>query len=310
MYFAKHESFYVRDGWLYKGLKAVVAKPDIFVAADATDRLGLGKNMVRALRYWMQATGLAKEDWEHRVRTQHLTEFGELVLRSDPYFELQGTLWLIHYQLISSDSLATTWYWFFNLYAPSQFTRDEFVDRLAQWANTQRSDDEESIAEGSLRKDFDCLTHMYLADANDKKKSPEDQIVSPLTSLGLLADFRERDEDDNKVHRYRLVTGNVADIPPLVFLYILLRCQHERRPDATQVSMSQALREPANVGRTFNIGMMALEDLATRLEDNYPELKIRLTRTGGLDQITLPEASADDVLGQFYAEQAVEGIVQ
>jgi hypothetical protein len=305
MYFAKHESFYIRDGWLYKGLKAVADKPDIFVATDATEHLGVGKNMVRALRYWMQATGLATEGWVNRVRIQHLTELGNMVVQNDPYFELQGTLWLIHHQLISSASLATTWYWFFNHYAPSQFTRDEFLERLNQWANMQKANSDESVAEGSLRKDFDCLIHTYLSDDDDKKKSPEDQIVSPLTSLGMLVDSRDRDEDDNKIHRYRLLPGKVADISPLVLLYVLLHSQRERRFGASQLSMIQALREPANVGRTFNIGMIALEELTTRLEDEYPEWKIRLTRTGGLDQLTLPEISPETVLEYFYQEQAV-----
>jgi hypothetical protein len=310
VYFAKHESFYIRDGWLYKGLKAVASKPDIFVSADATDRLGLGKNMVRALRYWMQATGLAEERWENRVRTQYLTDLGELILQSDPYFELEGTLWLIQHQLISSESLATAWYWFFNHYVPVQFTREEFIDRLSQWANTQKADSEASIAEGSLRKDFDCLIHTYLAE-EDKKKSPEDQIVSPLTSLGLLTDFRERDEDDNKVHRYRLIGGNVTNIPSLIFLHVLLKSQETKRPDANQVGLHQVLREPVNVGRTFNIGMMALEELAARLEDDHPNLKIRLTRTGGLDQITLPTISAREVMEQYYGAQvAAEGMHQ
>src|SRR5712691_5041349 len=99
MYFAKHESFYIRDGWLYKGLRATIDDPMIFVSSDAPERLGLGKNMVRALRYWMQATGLTEEFWENRARAQHLTSLGQVILDNDPYLELEGSLWLIHHQL-------------------------------------------------------------------------------------------------------------------------------------------------------------------------------------------------------------------
>src|SRR5436190_104551 len=104
MPFAKHESFYIREGWLFKGLRAVMGDPAIFVANDASERLGLGKNMVRALRFWMQATGLTKEN--NRTRTQSLTSLGELILRHDQYLELDGTLWLIHHQLTSSQNFA------------------------------------------------------------------------------------------------------------------------------------------------------------------------------------------------------------
>src|ERR1700694_4954634 len=125
MPFAKHESFYIREGWLFKGLRAVERDEAIFVAPDASERLGLGKNMVRSLRFWMQATGLSQEKTGNRVRVQELTALGKRILVSDPYLELEGTLWLIHHQLLSSDHLATAWYWFFNHFVPSNFTKQE-----------------------------------------------------------------------------------------------------------------------------------------------------------------------------------------
>jgi len=305
MPFAKHESFYIRDGWLFKGLKAVNDHPEIFVSSDAPERLGLGKNMVRALRFWLQASGLTEERWNNRTRVQYLTPLGNLIWNRDPYFELDGTLWLIHHQLISSWAFATTWYWFFNHYAPTNFTRQEFIERLSQWNIMQRQDEErEVVAEGSLKKDFDCLVHTYLADRESRIKSPEDQIVSPLTVLGLLADFKEKDEDNDKfIRRYRFQSGSVTTIPPLIFLYILWNRQEIERPEASQVSLSVALREPMNAGRTFNIGMRAFEDLAVRLEDTNPHWAVRLTRTGGLDQLTLPRVSSREILEEFYEQQ-------
>lgn len=304
MPFAKHESFYIREGWLFKGLKSVFEHPNIFVANDAPERLGLGKNMVRALRFWMQATGLTEEKWNNRVHVQSLTPLGELIWDRDPYLELDGTLWLIHHQLISNRGFTTAWYWFFNHYAPTNFTRHEFLDRLSHWVNTQ-NEQGELIAEGSYRKDFDCLIHTYLADRDDRVKSPEDQIESPLTALGLLVDFKEKDEDNEKiVHRYRLQTGGVANIPSPIFLYVLLHRQEFERSGAGQVSLSIALREPMNVGRTFNIGMRVFEELAARLEDTNPDWRIRLTRTGGLDQLTLPNVASHEVLEEFYEQQA------
>ncbi len=86
MYFAKHETFYIREGWLYKGMAAIKAAetenelPTIFLDQDGPERLGMGRNMVRSLRFWMQATGLADEDRADQGRTIHrLTEFGEWV---------------------------------------------------------------------------------------------------------------------------------------------------------------------------------------------------------------------------------------
>jgi hypothetical protein len=302
MYFAKHETFHIRDGWLYKGMKAVQQDENIFLADDAPERLGLGKNMVRALRFWMQATGLTIEDFSSGKKAQFLTHTGGLVWEYDPYLELEGTLWLLHYQLISSRELATTWYWFFNQYVPVTFAYQDFSERLRQWINIQPPEDSKSVADSSLRKDFDCLLRTYLP--GQRGKSPEDVMESPFTSLRLLSAFTEYDEETQKSFRmYRLEASSPQTIPPQIFLYVLLKRQEEERAGADQVGLNTALREPLNVGRTFNVGMLALEDLLMRLENIHPEWAVRLTRTGGLDQLTLPHVPTYDVLRVFYEEQ-------
>ena len=73
MPFAKHETFHIREGWLFKGMDAICRDPTIFLAKDASERLGLGKNMVRALRFWMTSTGLAEEYQEDQRTHQRLT---------------------------------------------------------------------------------------------------------------------------------------------------------------------------------------------------------------------------------------------
>ena len=55
MKFRAHDTFFIRKGWLSKGMKYVQKKPDVFVAKDENpmDVLGIGANMVKALRYWL-----------------------------------------------------------------------------------------------------------------------------------------------------------------------------------------------------------------------------------------------------------------
>src|SRR5688572_19515103 len=110
--FAKHETFYIRDGWLYKGIQAIQADPLIFAKEDAPQILGLGKNMVRSLRYWMVATQLVEEKLTKYGKEQRLTQFGQLVAQYDKYQEFDNTLWLIHYHLATNYQDATAWYWF------------------------------------------------------------------------------------------------------------------------------------------------------------------------------------------------------
>jgi len=299
MYFAKHETFHIREGWLTKGLLSIQEEPRIFLDSHAPQELGLGKNMVRALRFWMQATGLAIETFDAGLKVQVATDLGELIRDHDPYLELDGSLWLIHHQLVCSREFATSWYWFFNHYIPVRFTSQQFVERLGQWINTQQK---KKISPNSLRRDFDVLLKTYLAD--NRNKSPEDVMESPLTALGLMSSFTESDEDGKKIRVYRYESATVKDIHPLIFLYVLQYSQELEREGATQVELRTALRESKNVGRTFNIGMTNFEDLLGRLNDNYPEWRVTLSRTGGLDVLTLPSVPKETLLNQFFNEQA------
>ena len=71
MKFRAHDTFFIRKGWLSKGMKYVHAKDDVFISKNENpmDVLGIGANMVKALRYWLQAVGLTEEPSSGR-RTQ------------------------------------------------------------------------------------------------------------------------------------------------------------------------------------------------------------------------------------------------
>ena len=297
MHFAKHETFHIRDGWLTKGLRISQGNPRIFLDPEAPEILGMGKNMVRSLRYWMRATGLTKEVRRDTLTVQEPTMLGKLIRDHDIYLEREATLWLIHYNLACSRDLATTWYYFFNHFASGNFTRDYFLERLSHWVNTQ-TDNSRRVAESSLKKDFATLVKTYLAD-RPGERTPEDSMECPLTSLGLLSSFRELSDEDKRVTVYRYTSGAVANIHPLVFLYVVLRWQAKNREGARQVSLINILREPMNAGRIFNIGLSDFEALLGRLYDDYG-WRLTLTRTGGLDQVNLPDIEADDVLHDLY----------
>lgn len=304
MHFAKHQTFYIRDGWLYKGLRHVSQIPTIFLMNESPQIFGLGVNMVESLRFWMQACGLTQEFKAGNKRWQQLTDFGELVLAYDPYQERDGTLWLLHYHLVCSRDQATSWYWFFNHYVPINFNRHGFVERLDYWITTQQVDKKQrKKAESSLESDFTCLVKTYLPRSN--RTSPEDSMESPLAGLGLIQFIGKNEEDaDATAYPYRLNTGSVKSIHPLIFLYVLLHRQEIERPEAAQLSLNVALRDPMNVGRVFNIGMSALEELLLVLEADFPQWRVTLTRTGGLDQLTLPREVSQTVLRAFYEDQS------
>lgn len=103
MKFRAHDTFFIRKGWLSKGMKYVHNRPDVFVSRgeNPTDVLGIGTNMVKALRYWLQAVGITQEPASGR-RVQNFTALGNMIYEHDRYIEELGTLHLLHYKLASN----------------------------------------------------------------------------------------------------------------------------------------------------------------------------------------------------------------
>lgn len=64
MKFRAHDTFFIRKGWLSKGMKYVCIKSD-GLCCQRRESYGcnwdIGANMVKALRYWLQAVGLTVE---------------------------------------------------------------------------------------------------------------------------------------------------------------------------------------------------------------------------------------------------------
>jgi len=300
MPFAKHETFYIREGWLFKGMTAIKTAedkgqlPTIFLDSDAPENLGIGQNMVRSLRFWMQATGLAEELLEDRQRTQRLTSFGHLVWDYDRYLEDDATLWLIHYHLVCSEAHATAWYWFFNHFVPVIFDEHNCLEALDQWVIATHPD--QAIASNSLKKDIDCLLQTYVTDKSPH--TPEDTLESPFSRLQIMSRL-----GDSRQKRFRLERLDPSRLHPLILLYVLVDRQLQLRRGTPQVGLGSVLREPMNAGRVFNLTATALSDLLAELNKYYPDWRIHFVRTAGLDQLTLPNSNPIDILTKYFTEQ-------
>lgn len=290
MPYARHQTFHLRDGWIRKGLRAVREDPLVFLAPDAADRLGLGVNMIGALRFWLVATGVTEEPQKSGPRSQQLTLFGELLLRHDPYLESDGALWFLHARLVSSPGGATTWYWFFNHFGSPVFDKATFLNELDLWV---RAHEGRALARSTLAHDFDCLIHTYLP--GRRGVSPEDTIECPLAALELLTTV------DDGQRTYRLVRPPAERVEPLALLHTMLTWQEAHRSGERQVGLADVLRRPGNAGRVFALSATALSDVLVRLEEHRRDLAVRVTRTAGLDTLHLPDASADEVLTDYFA---------
>ncbi|WP_231701850.1 DUF4007 family protein [Crassaminicella thermophila] len=280
MKFRAHETFFIRKGWLYKGLKHVKNNAKIFVDKNTkpTDVLGIGTNMVKALRYWMQAVGLTEEKRKGNTRYQEVTSFGDIVWANDRYMEEDGTLWFLHYKLATNKKLATTWYWFFNEFNVKEFSKDDFVTSLDGYVKYNEDGGEVSLS--SLEDDYNCLINTYISrkKLSPDKVSPENTIDCPLGGINLL------DIIDKKNRIIKKITLRKDAIHPLILLAVIVDQYEnsENKNDSKEVKISSLLNDHCNIGKIFNMDLNILNYYLDKLQ----EMKyIRVIRTAGLDVV-------------------------
>ena len=124
--FSGHEKFHCRQFWLKKGYDFLQAGKK-FSDDDAVVALGVGKNMVNSIRYWMKAFDLVDENEQPNPFAHDL--FGEN--GKDPYLENEGTIWLLHYRLVTTGN-ATLYSLFFNEFRKEriEFTKEQLQKHI------------------------------------------------------------------------------------------------------------------------------------------------------------------------------------
>mgnify|MGYP003587577555 FL=1 len=271
--FRAHDTFFIRKGWINKGMRNVQNDPQVFMGVNGNpmDILGIGANMVKALRYWLQAVGLTEEPAAGR-KVQHFTDFGTVVYENDPYIEEMGTLWLLHYKLATNKAEATAWYYFFNEFKLSEFTRDDFVVQLNNYI--RMNDDE--VSERSLEDDYNCIINTYLSriKSNPEKVHPESNIDCPLGELGLI------DIVSKKEKIYKKTTPKKDTLHPLILLAVIM----DQADGQREIKISAIQNNICNVGKVFNLDIITLTNLLYKLElMGY----IKVVRTAGLDVVRI-----------------------
>ena len=295
MKFRAHETFFIRKGWLNKGLKNVNANPNVFMGLDKCgnkinpmDVLGIGANMVKSLRYWMQAAGLTEEKLAVR-KIQELTPLGKVIYKNDPYIEETGTLCLLHHKLCTNKDLATAWYFLFNEFSVQSFTRDDFVSALDGYAQMNA----EVVSHRSLEDDFNCIVGTYVSReerSGNARVSPENSIDCPFGDLGLIEPYSKK----ARVYSYRKRSISKADLHPVIALAVIL----EHANGNEEIPIGALLNEPCSLGRVFNLDTIALSSVLSDL-DALGYLKI--IRTAGLDIVRITNSlTYEKCVSKYY----------
>ena len=235
MKFSGHENFPCRQFWLKKGYD-FVANGGKFSDTDAIVKLGVGKNMVTAIQFWMKSFGLLDDNAELTGIARYL--FGDN--GQDVYLEDIGTLWLLHYLLISTGR-ASTYRLLFNEFRKQrvEFTREQFANYLKRKAG----ETDTRASWRTLRSDVDVLIRTYLRPTG-RSRSPEDDFSSLLIELDLFQGLARPSSEGGTL--YRIESKDRASLPTEVVLFAMLQ-----QNDGHSFSFSSLMADPNNVGNVF-----------------------------------------------------------
>ncbi len=170
--FSGHESFHCREMWLKKGYDHLMAGRS-FNDPDAVVSLGVGKNMVTSMKFWLRAFDLLDEN----DRPNGFSDFLFRPVRGfDPFLEDDQSLWLLHYKLVKR-GFSTIYRLIFNEFRKEkmQFSKEQFQ------AFALRKIDNANLK--TIADDFDVFKKMYLSKSEDSK-------LGEASFLGLLADLQ------------------------------------------------------------------------------------------------------------------------
>lgn len=263
--FSGHETFPCRYAWLPKAAQAVSEKDshNILTSSredDAMVMLGVGKNMVRSIRFWAECADVIEPtDSGHRV-----TDFGERIFIGstkapalDPFLEDIQTLWLIHWKLATNQkSLIFAWDFLLN-----QFQEPELYSSNVQRAFRKAIDksDVREVTAGSLDQLYHVFIHSYIPTRGEKGEVREDSLDCPLVELELLqpAGFAQSVEKTNRLEpKYAFRREEKNEIGHRLFAFCLdqfWRRQHGEVAKEQSISFHNVVNGRGSPGQVFKL---------------------------------------------------------
>jgi len=272
--FSGHESFICKSLWLKKGYDFIIDNHN-FNDVDAVIHLGVGKNMVTSIRYWLKVFGLTQND--------EPTELAHLLLSNDgcdSFLDDIVSLWILHYHLIKTNIASIYNLLFLQLQRESKsFSRDYVQSYIKRKCSAPEQ--KNVYNENTVKKDIRVLLQNYSFPSNPK--SYED-------FLPMLLDLQLIRKTDDGTYAFNETSKN--DLPEIVVLYALL--------DTKNNSKIISFDELQNISLIFCISMDKIIEIVQNLESKYPEY-IHFTDDSGVKNIHfLKEMNKYDLLREYY----------
>ena len=253
-----------------------------FTDVDAVAKLGVGKNMVSAIRFWLRAFGLTKAD-ELQIVARFIfdSEKGR-----DPFAEDLNTLWLLHFLLISS-KVASIYYLLFVEYqrGKREFSRSDLQSFIKRKCNIPEQ--KNVYNENTVRKDIGVLLKNYVTPTD--LKSIED-FSSLLIALGLIIDTGKQSTDKESIYTFKI--NESSDIASEIILFAFIQMKGTDNTVSFDVIQQLSL--------IFSMPITTLIDIIRSLEYSFPNTLVFTDNSGIKNVQFLREIDEKEALQHYY----------
>ena len=277
--FSGHESFPCKSLWLKKGYDFVVSGND-FNSPSAVMDLGVGKNMVASIRYWLRVFGITEND-KNTPLANYLfdDENGK-----DRYLEDIATLWLLHFNLVFSQK-ATLYNMFF---CGVQRERTHFEkEQVVTFVKLRMAEAGKMTLfnVNTVRKDIGVLLQNY---ALPRKPQFNEDFSSLLIDLDLI-----RQNAEGKGYYFNI--DGKRKVTKEIFLYGLLKLKEVEGDNTISFDIIQE-----RIGLIFCMHDYETIDMLKQLSSEYSQYFI-YSDVAGIKQVQFTrDLNVGQVLDDYY----------
>jgi len=272
--FSGHDSFHCRPFWLKKGYDFVKSKKAF--NDEAVFELGVGRNMVNSIRYWLLAFDIIDKDNKETMLASKLFEEGGW----DLYLEDEATLWLLHYSLCKKNYASI-----YNLiFTELRKTKPEFSKN--HLLNKVREIDA-SKNQNTVSKDFSVFLRSYYSKID--KKNKEESTSALLNDLNLITLV------DKENALYNITNKKEQDIAWQVVLYCILNEDY-----GSSISFKNLMSDKNGIGNIFAFSQDGLESKLIEIDTNRKDIIYK--NDAGIKELQFKKKKPNkfDVLKNYY----------
>jgi len=304
-----HESFPCRYTWLPKAVLGLSREPKLFADEEkAMVDLGLGKNMVRSVRFWAQVSGMASAGAKGSGHAP--TDIGRLVFGDgglDPFLEDIRTLWLIHWNLSTDvQSPLLAWDYLLNRWQEPDLIQSRVLKALQDEAARQDC----NLSLVTLEQHLDTFLHTYVPTGGRKGEVQEDNLDCPLVELELIVKVGDRELDRAAGRRepiYSFRREEKPEITPELFVYCLNDFWQKRHPNDATLTFREVAHGHGSPGQIFKLPEDDLRMRAERLAQQTSGF-LTYAESANIQQVRrLGDRENSSLLKEIYTTEAAYG---